>query len=158
MMRYIAAQGSVTGGDDAGLLNHEHRTAYRCDWPVKHASGYADSVSGPERDRVPAFELDLELAVEDEEELVLLVVLVPVKLAVHDAESQVEATDVDERLVVPGRSRCVDEGLDVHDLQRPEQRLVVDRVRPRLGHRVSFPACSGGAFDVEIGCKAGRAM
>src|SRR5215468_10709918 len=76
---------SAAGGDDSGFLQHEYGAARGDDGAVEQACGDAEAVTGTEDDGVLPVEFDVELAVEDEKELVLLVVLVPVELAVHDA-------------------------------------------------------------------------
>jgi hypothetical protein len=55
---------------------------------MHHASRHCVSLVTPEGDGLTIFEIDQELAVEDQEELILVVVLVPVELAFEDAESQ----------------------------------------------------------------------
>jgi len=66
----------------------------------------------------PAFQVDLEAPLDDVEELVFLVVLVPVELALEDAEPDDAVIHPAERLVVPRVLTRVDERLDVDELER----------------------------------------
>ena len=54
-----------------------------------------------QHDRVPVIQVDEQLSVEHEEELVGLVVLVPVKLAFDDAETDDRVIDGRQGLVEP---------------------------------------------------------
>jgi hypothetical protein len=49
----------------------------------------------------PVFKIDDEVAVEHEEELVVALMLVPVILALHDAETSYRLVDLAQSLVVP---------------------------------------------------------
>jgi len=91
-------------------------------------AGTVNACRGPSSTGVGAVEFDAEQPVQDEEELILLVVLVPVKFALHDAQPHQDIADLDEGLVVPGIIDLVDQRLDVYRLQGAEQRLVTDGV------------------------------
>lgn len=88
---------------------------------VNACRGLSSTVSG-------AVEFDAEQPVQDGEELILLVVFVPVEFALHDAQPHQDIADLDEGLVVPGIVGLVDQRLDVDRLQGVGQRLVADRV------------------------------
>jgi hypothetical protein len=64
-----------------------------------NASGHAARLLWTERDRRGSFEVDQELTVEDEEELILIVVLMPVEVSVDHAGSHHRVVDRGERLV-----------------------------------------------------------
>jgi hypothetical protein len=64
-----------------------------------------------ERDRVRALDVDHQRPVEDEEELVLDLVLVPVEVALDHAQPDDRVVDLGERLVEPGLDGG---GLGVH--------------------------------------------
>ena len=83
---------------------------------MHHALGDRESLSRTERDGLP-LEVDLEAAVNDIEELVLIVVLVPVELPLQDTEPYNAVIHPAERLVVPRVLACVDERLDVDELK-----------------------------------------
>ena len=112
--------------DDTGLLNHQDRAADRDHRSVQHARRNGKRLSGTEINALSAVELDSEQPVQDEEELVLLVVLVPVELALHHAEPYENVAHLDQRLVEPRRVDSVDQRLHIHRLQGGKQGLVVD--------------------------------
>ena len=92
--------------------------------------------SGRDREGLPwselygfgVLKLDAEPTVEDQEELVLILVRVPVKLALHDTEAHQDVSDLDQRLVEPVVGYLIDQGLDVDGLRRFEYRVVMDCV------------------------------
>jgi len=61
---------------------------------------------GAERHRVPILRVDQQLSVEHEEELVGVVVLVPVELAFDDAEPDDSVIDRRQGFVEPGLMGC----------------------------------------------------
>ncbi|MDZ7627469.1 MAG: hypothetical protein U5J99_03545 [Parvularculaceae bacterium] len=69
------------------------------------------------------FKLDVEVTFEDHEELVGVVVLVPVEVAFKDAEAHPGVVDGAERPVSPRRVGGAD-GADIHVLAAHEQNLV----------------------------------
>ena len=95
---------------------------------VLRVPGDGEALAGIELDGA-VFEVDQEAALDDEEELVLAVVLVPVELAVQDAEADDAIVHPAERLVVPGFFAGVGEGLHVDELERGELGTEVDRIR-----------------------------
>jgi len=104
-----------------------------------------------ERDGVAAFDVDDEPAVHDEEELVLVVVLVPVEVALDDAEADDGVVDARQRLVEP---RLVRGGLgaDVDELEGAELLVDLDvlvalRAHARSDRRVRHP--TGAARSAE---------
>ncbi len=62
-------------------------------------------------------EIHGERAFDDEEELVLVVVLVPDVLTLDDTEAHDTVVDPTQRLVVPGVRRRIDDRLDVDQLE-----------------------------------------
>ena len=90
---------------------------------MHHAPWNRDRLPRPENRRLAAFDLDLELAVEDEKALVVAFVLVPVKLAVQHTEPDDGVVDARQRLVEPRLVPCR-EGVDVELAKLPE--LVVE--------------------------------
>src|SRR3954469_2280756 len=96
-----------------------------------------------ERHRLAALDVDHEPAVHDEEELVLVVVLVPVEVALDHAETDDGVVDARERLVEP---RLVRGGLgaDVDELEGAELLVEADvlvalRAYARSAPRVRSP-------------------
>src|SRR5215469_14375966 len=117
-------------------------------------AGTVNACRGPSSTGVGAVEFDAEQPVQDEEELILLVVLVPVKFALHDAQPHQDITDLDEGLVVPGIAGLVDQRLDVYRLQGGEQRLVADGV---VGMRHGSSSPGEAADDAGSGQAAAAA-
>jgi hypothetical protein len=76
----------------------------------------AEGSPGSEFGSLSTFELDTEQPVQDEEELILLVVLVPVNLALHDPQPHQYIAGLDTRLVVPGVAGSLDQLLHIHRL------------------------------------------
>ena len=95
---------------------------------MEHPGWDGERLPRPEFNGVGAVEFDAEQPVQDEEELILLVVFVPVEFALHDAQPHQGIADLDEGLVVSGIAGLVDQRLDVDRLQGGEQRLVANRV------------------------------
>lgn len=93
-------------------------TTGRCNIPA----GTVNACRGPKFDGGSVREFDAEQPVQDEEELVLLVVLVPVKLALHDPQAHDNVADLGQRLVVPRLLDLVDQRLHTHRLQLPRPR------------------------------------
>src|SRR5215471_9088098 len=93
---------SVSGGNDSGFLDHQYGAADRDDGPVQHPGWNGERLPRPEFNRVVAVEFDAEQPVQDEEELILPVVFVPVEFALHHTEPHQDIADPDEGLVVPG--------------------------------------------------------
>jgi hypothetical protein len=76
-----------------------------------------------------AAQFDTQATVDDVEELVLLLVLVPVVLAAREhAQAEQDTADLYQGLVVPGVVRPRDRLTNVDELKRTEQRLVIDLV------------------------------
>jgi len=68
---------------------------------MNDAPRHAAPLVRAERNRVGSLDVDQELAVEDEKELVLVIVLVPMKVAVNHPEPDDGVVDRGERLVKP---------------------------------------------------------
>lgn len=80
-----------------------------------------------ERDGLGIFDFNDELAFDHIEELILVVMLVPVEISVDDTESDHAIIDIDEALVPPGLD-AVCERLDVHVFERSEFGVEMDLV------------------------------
>src|SRR5579871_6750576 len=97
---------SVARRNDAGAFDHQDDGAFGSARAVHDALGHDEALARAEIDRA-LLQIDQEMPFEDEEELVQVVVLVPVILALHDAEANDGIVDPAQRLVVPtiGASR-----------------------------------------------------
>src|SRR6201988_2320299 len=89
--------------------------------------GRSSAVNDPLRDNkafsgleihTAIFQIDDEVSVEHEEELIVVVVLVPMIFALHDAETDDGDVDLAEGLIVPAVLARTNQGRDVHDTQR----------------------------------------
>src|SRR5262249_7136500 len=85
-----------------------------------------------------ALEIDEKPSVDDVEELVLLLVLVPVILALEHPEPHNRVVDLRQRLVVPAISARVSQGLQVDELQGLVQNVEMSSVR--IGHLLTHTA------------------
>src|ERR1700716_4367745 len=82
---------------------------------MPNAPGDGDGLALPELDHA-VLEVDEQGAVEHHEELILILVLVPVILALQHAQPNDRIVDLAERLVVPLVLTRVDQRLDVEPL------------------------------------------
>jgi hypothetical protein len=78
------------------------------------------------------FQINDEMTVEDKEELVVVVVLVPVILALHDPKSNDRIVHFAESLVVPTVGARADQRGNVNQAQRGESNIEVRGVWIRL--------------------------
>ena len=65
----------------------------------------------------PILEVDNEAAVEDKEELVIVVVLMPMILTLQDAKPNDRVVDLAQRLVIPAVGTRFDQRWNVHHAQ-----------------------------------------
>jgi len=96
---------------------------------------YHEALSRAECDRA-SLEIDDELALYYIEELVVGVVLMPVILALHHAQSDDRVIHLAEGLVIPLELAGVDQRLDVDngEMRKEDVETRLVRVRDRLGH------------------------
>lgn len=94
---------------------------------MHHSLRNREPLSGGELD-CPTLQVNYEAPLDHVEELILLVVLMPVELALHDAEAHNAVVHSAQRLVVPRILAGIDECLDVNELQGSVPRVQVDRV------------------------------
>src|SRR5215469_6689054 len=131
----LVCRWSVAGDRDAGLLDHQQLRGLQRDRAVQHAARNRERRAGSQLHRVATLEFNAQPAADDVEELVLVLVLVPVIFAAReDAQAKQDAADLDQGLVVPGMVRPLDRLGYVDELQRAEQRLVIDLVASLLRH------------------------
>ena len=95
-------------------------------------SARSDAIGG-------GFEIDEKAAGQDEEELVVNLVVMPVILASHDAQADDGVVHARQRLIVPGVLHRRRERVDIDPLERIEEDVQVRCVRKRVcglvGHR-----------------------
>jgi hypothetical protein len=110
---------SVAGWDYSGAFSHKNDGALGGAGTVLHASGNGESLAGSEFDGA-ALELNDEFSFDDVEELILVIVLVPMELAMHDPETHHAVIDAAQGLVPPGFLAGVGDGLHVNEFKRGE--------------------------------------
>src|SRR5262245_22241169 len=152
----------VAGWYDPGPLDHENHTSLRSARPMHHPFRNREPLSRCELDR-PAFQVNYEAALDHVEELILLVVLMPVKLALHHAEPNDAVVHSAQRLVIPRVLAGIDECLNVNEFQGSIPRVQVDRVWRLTAHMASLMpsraddksrsgcASFGDAFEARLG-------
>src|SRR5438445_380871 len=121
-------RGSVARRDDPRALDHKNHAPLGGPRPMHHALRDRKPLSRCELDG-PAFEINHETPLHDIEELVFLVVLVPVELALQHAEPHDAVVHAAKRLVIPGIRARIDERLNVNQLERSIFGVEIDRVR-----------------------------
>src|SRR5499425_1034092 len=120
---------SVAGDCYAGFLYHQHLRGLQRHRTVQHPARNRECHTGNQLDGVATLEFNAQATVDDVEELVLVLVLVPVVFAAReDAQAEQNAANLDQGLVVPGVVRPLDRFMYIDELKRAEQRLVVDPV------------------------------
>src|SRR5918992_3378067 len=92
----------VAGRHDARPLEHEDHGPLRRPRPVNDTSRDGEPLPGQELNATAfLFEVDEEAPVHHIEELVLLIVVLPVEFPLHDAKSDDAVVYAAERLIVP---------------------------------------------------------
>src|SRR5579864_5973561 len=135
----------VAGGRDGRGLRHEDHGPVRRAGAMHDAARHHESLERLQVHRA-ILEIDDEVPLQDEEELVVLLVLVPVVLALHDAQADDRVVDLAQRLVVPAVLDLRDEARHVHHRQGRELHVeeggvgIVGRLahRPRLSASFSI--------------------
>jgi hypothetical protein len=94
---------------------------------VDHAFRHHEALARLERHR-PITEVDEEATFDDIEELVLLIMLMPVLLPLYHPESHNGFVDLTKGLIVPLVSAGVDQRLDIDELLGTELNVEVGRV------------------------------
>src|SRR5439155_5718110 len=125
----------IAGRHDARSLYHEHHRALGSPRAVPYAAWHDEALARRELDRA-ALQVDDEPPRDDVEELVLVVVLVPVVFPLHHTESHHGVVDLAERLGVPGMGAGVEQRLDVDELERPvaDVEVSIVGIRRAVGH------------------------
>src|SRR5262245_61999210 len=129
-------------------LYHQHDRSRGSPGAVKGAPRDHDPLLREQFVR-PPLEVEQQPALEHEEELVLAVVLVPVELALEDAEPSDAVIHETERLVPPPVGARLRERADVEGRERRELHVGVDRVR--LRHLAQSPRRFSRSFGIAYG-------
>ena len=75
----------VSRRNDSRVFHHQDDGALRSTGPIFETPGHDKALSRPQSDGTIR-QIDQELAIQDEEELVVLVVLMPVAFSLHHAQ------------------------------------------------------------------------
>jgi len=94
----------------------------------------------------PVLQINQKLSLQDEEELVFIIVLVPVKFALHDAQAHHAVIHLAKGLIVPFFFAGGNEAWNVDQLEKAELRFQVDVVGVLFAH--AFVAMR---FGIELG-------
>jgi hypothetical protein len=105
----------IAGGDDCGCFYHKNYCPFRGSRAMNDALRDNKPLLLTELD-ASILEIDDETTFQDKEELVVVVVFVPVILALHDAETNDRIVHLAQRLVVPAVRASRDQRWHVHQL------------------------------------------
>ena len=97
----MSAESGIAGWNDCGCFNHKDYCAFRGTGAMNDALWHNKALLLGKLD-TSILEINDETTVEDKEELVVIVVLVPMVFALHDAEANDRIVHFTQRLVVPG--------------------------------------------------------
>src|SRR4029079_19146030 len=118
---------SVSRRSDLGSLHHQNHRAHWCACAMGHALRHREAFTRLKLDHAtgcsvsPRLEVDQEAALDDIEELIVFVVLVPVILPLHDAQSHDGVVHSAEGLVVPLILYRRDERIELDSRERSKQ-------------------------------------
>jgi hypothetical protein len=122
--------------DNCRRLDHENDALLGCSRAMHHALRNDEAFIGLELDRSP-LEINYESAAQDVEKLIVVVVLVPVILALHDAEPHDGIVHPAKCLIVPLLGDRVCELIDIDQSEGIELDAEVRRVGK--GFRLCHP-------------------
>ena len=140
---------SVAGGDDAGVFYHQDYSAFGRASAVDYAARDDEALAGVELDGF-VFEVDEELAFDGQEELVIVVVLVPVVFALDDSNADYGVVDLAEGLVEPLVVLCVGDA-DVDDFERAVKDVEASFVRESAGVSHGEAPCGEDSRGDDVG-------
>src|SRR5690242_20499776 len=107
---------TASGGDDTGVFHHEHDRSLRSARAMQNSLGDHHALPRTEFHGA-AFEINQQLSFDDVEELIIVIMLVPVIFALHHTETNYGAVHLAMRLVVPLVSAGIGEGAFVNYFQ-----------------------------------------
>lgn len=128
----------VSGRNDALVLDHQHHRFHIRPRLVDDALGDGDALVGAEGEGF-VFEVDIEQPAQDKEELIVIVMLVPVVFALDDAHADAGVVDDAERLVEPGVGVGGVDCINVDKFQRAMQHIEPGLIGV-VGHGRMLPA------------------
>src|SRR5438270_13006375 len=147
---------AVAGRNDGSSLRHQDHRALGRARAVHHALGHDEALQRLQVD-APVRQVDDEVTFEDEEELIVMLVLVPVVFALHDTEPDDRIVDPAQSLVVPAVLALSHERGHVHDAQGSEPDVQVRGVGIvcRVGHGVIYSPRLSASFSIFWNTSAG---
>jgi hypothetical protein len=130
----VAGRGSssaalrIAGRNDAGGFHHQNDCSIRGAGAMPDALGNDKSLLWLQVDRA-IFEIDDEVPFQDKEELIVVLMFVPVVLALHDPEANNGVVHLAKRLVIPLIGAGFHQGPDVHQVKGRKLDIEVSGVR-----------------------------
>ncbi len=115
-LRFQRNQLSIASRLDPGSFDHENHGSLRGPCPMHYTFRDCKSLPRCKLDR-PVFQINDETPLHHIEELVFLIVLVPVELSLHDAEPDDAIIHLAKCLVIPRILARIDECLNVNELK-----------------------------------------
>src|SRR5262249_47132045 len=123
-----AGSSGVAGRHDRRCLDHENNGLLGGACAVDHAFGDYEALLRRKRDRA-ALEIDDETTAEHEKEFVVVIVLMPMILALHDAEAYNGIVHLAERLIIPLFGAGLHERRHIDEFERIELNVEICRIR-----------------------------
>jgi hypothetical protein len=118
----------ITGRNDGGGFHHQNDCSIWGAGAMLDAFGNDKSLLWLQINRA-IFEIDDKVPFQDKEELVIVVMFVPVVLALHDSEANNGVVHLAERLVVPLIGAGFYQGRNVHQAERWKLDIEMSSVR-----------------------------
>lgn len=123
----------ISGRNDTTRLDHQHHRLLWRAGPMHHAFCDCRALSRAEIER-PAFQINEQSSGYDKEEFVVVVVLMPVKLALHNAEPNDAVVNLRESLIPPRIVSRRDYAWHIYYFQMFMQNVEVDVVSVIVRH------------------------
>jgi hypothetical protein len=118
----------ITGRNDAGVFHHQDDRSIRGAGAMLDAFGNDKSLLWLQINRA-IFEIDEKVPLQDKEELVVIVMFVPMVLTLHDSQANNGVVHLAERLVIPLIGTGFHQGRNVHHAKRWKLDIEVSSVR-----------------------------
>ena len=106
----------IAGRNGCRRFDHQNYCSFRGARAMDDSPRY-DKTLLPVQLNTPVLEIDNEATVEDKEELIIVVVLMPMILTLQDAKPNDRVVDLAERLVIPAVGTRFDQRRNVHHAQ-----------------------------------------
>lgn len=120
-------KGLIAGWLDPRSLDHQNDGSLVSPCSMQYALRNGESLPWREL-YTPAIQIDQKASFNNVEKLIFIVVLVPVKLTLQNAEPHNAIVYSAQCLIVPGVFARINKRLNIDQLQRGKTRIQVDRV------------------------------